>query len=50
MTRIEFDAFRLRCKAAFDAYHIHAANVIEHSKGGAALTRSSTLKNKRSGN
>jgi hypothetical protein len=24
MTRTEFDALRLRCKAAFDAYHMHA--------------------------
>jgi hypothetical protein len=34
MTRIEFDALRLRYEAASDAYHRHVRNVIEHTKGG----------------
>jgi hypothetical protein len=34
MTRIEFDALRLRCRAALDAYQLHATRVMEHSKGG----------------
>ena len=34
ITRIEFDTLRLRYRAAFDAYRMHAAKVIEHSKGG----------------
>lgn len=34
MTRIEFDALRLRCRAAFEAYQAHAIALLEHSKGG----------------
>ncbi len=34
MTRIEFDTLRLRYEAAFDAYQLHAARIIAHSKGG----------------
>ena len=34
MTRIELDALRLRCRAAFEAYQARVAKVIEHCKGG----------------
>lgn len=34
MTRIELDALRLRCRAAFEVYQARVARVIEQSKGG----------------
>jgi hypothetical protein len=34
MTRIDFDALRLRCQFAFEAYKSRAASVLEHSKHG----------------
>jgi hypothetical protein len=36
MTRMEFDALRLRYRAALAAYDRHATSVLDHSKGGQA--------------
>jgi hypothetical protein len=34
MTRMGIDELRLRYEAAFEAYRVHTARLIDHSKGG----------------
>ena len=34
MTRMDIDALRVRYEAAFEAYRLHTAKLLEHSKGG----------------